>query len=267
MENWLELPAGYPGWLVNVAGALVILLLGYAVIRIVTGILKKTLKKSKLDPALHVFILNCVRIALWVVLVVMMLSALEVATAPLVTMLGAAGAAVALALKDSLGNFAGGILIILNKPFSQGDHIQTQDGEGIVEKTDLLYTTLKTFDNTMVIIPNGLLTGTAVQNYSMAQQRRVDCSFSVAYSSDLALVKETLRTVAEQDPRVLPEPEPLVWVAGQKDSAIEMALKVWCATEDYWDLKYSLEEQVKLAFDVAGIEIPFPQMDVHYRKR
>lgn len=246
--------------------AVVILLVGYALIRIIIKIIRKAMEKSRLDPALHTFILNSVRIVLWVMLAVMILGSLNVPTAPLVTVLGAAGAAVVLALKDSLGNFAGGILILMNKPFHKGDHIQTPDAEGKVEQIDLLYTTLKTFNNTVIVIPNGLLSNTAVKNYTKEPIRRVDCSFAVDYGTDLAQAKEILLTVAAQDPRVLKDPAADAWVEAQKDSAVELTLKVWCNTEDYWSVKYDMEEQVKLAFDVAGINIPFPQMDVHVKK-
>lgn len=246
--------------------SLLILAAGYVVMRILLRIAKKALDRSQLDEALHVFILNTAKVILWVVLIITVLGTLGIPTSTFIAILGAAGAAVALALKDSLGNFSGGILILMTKPYSKGDYIEDLETGGKVEKIDLLYTTLKTYDNRVIIVPNGKLANATVINYTKEPTRRVDCKFGISYNDDMQKAMEILRIVAESDPRIFREPEPVIGVAGQEDSCVSLDLRVWCNTEDYWDIKYYLEEQVKLAFDEAGVTIPFPQMDVHVRK-
>lgn len=246
--------------------AAVTLLIGYIIIRMLLGVLKKILEKSTLDVSLHTFILNSVKAALWIVLIVTVLGVLGIPTSTFVAVLGAAGAAIALALKDSLGNIAGGIIILVTKPFKQGDFIDITEIAGVVEHIDLLYTTLRTFDNKIVSIPNGKITTGVMVNYSKEDIRRVDCRFSVGYDDDIAEVKNVLFAVAEANPDILAEPEPFAGVAGHGESAVEIDFRVWCDTDKYWDVKYFLEENVKIAFDEAGISIPYPQMDIHSKK-
>ena len=252
--------------LINLGLGALILLAGYLVIRILCHIIRKALQKSKLDEALHAFILNCIRVVLWILVILTALSSLGIPIPAFLTALGAAGVAVALALKDSLSNFAGGILIILTKPFNKGDYIQETETGGQVEKIDLLYTTLMTFDNKVITIPNGKLANSTIVNYSREQNRRVDCTFSVSYHDDLGKVKDVLHAVIESNPLIFTEPSPIIGVSGQRDWSIDFDLKVWCGTQDYWDVKYYLQEQVKYAFDEADITIPFPQMEVRLKK-
>ncbi|MEG0924655.1 MAG: mechanosensitive ion channel family protein [Anaerovoracaceae bacterium] len=253
-------------FLIKAGKAGIIFLGGFIALKIILHILKKALEKSKLDEALHAFILNATKIILWVVLIISLLSFLEVPAAPFITVLGACGAAIALALKDSLGNIAGGIIIIINKPFGKGDTIEISGVLGKVESIDLLVTQLKTFDNKVVTVPNGTITNSVLVNYSRENMRRVDCVFNISYDADLLKAKEILQIVAESNPDIFSEPEPIIGVASHLDSAVTMDLKVWCATENFFDIKYFLEENVKLAFDEVGISIPYPQMDVHVIK-
>jgi small conductance mechanosensitive channel len=250
----------------QVLGALIILVVGLILIKIFLKITRKTLEKSSLDGAIYRFILSALKIVLYVVLIVVLLGQLKVPTTPLITVLGACGAAVALALKDSLSNIAGGLLILVNKPFKQGDVIDAAGTTGSVEHIDLFVTTLKTVDNKVITVPNGTLNTSVIVNYSKEPIRRVDCKFGISYDSDIARAKEVLRTVAESNPDIFREPAPFVGVASHLDSAISLDLRVWCDTSKYFDVKYYLEEQVKLAFDEANITIPFPQMDVHVVK-
>lgn len=252
--------------LIKIGMTALILLIGYILICILTKILKRGLKKTKIDEVLHTFFLNCLKMLLWIMLLITALSYLGIPPTSFLTVLGAAGVAVALALKDSLSNFAGGILIIISKPFSKGDFIEDMEIAGKVEKIDLLYTTLMTFDNKVITIPNGKLANTTIVNYSREQKRRVDCKFGVGYEDDIALVKEILENVAASNPKIFNEPKVTIGIAALGDNAVEFDLKVWCATEDYWDVYYFLQEQVKLAFDVQHISIPYPQMDVHMKK-
>lgn len=250
----------------KIGGAILLLIVGYILIRIVLAITRHALNKTSLDEALHTFIENSIKVLLWIVLGVTVLASLDVKTSAFVAVLGAAGAAVALALKDSLGNIAGGIIILVTKPFKKGDFIDITEAAGAVEKIDLLYTTLKTFDNKVITIPNGKITTSVMTNYSTEELRRVDCKFSIGYEDDIAQAKDVLLAVAEANPDILNEPEPLIAVSGLGSNAVNFDFKVWCKNEKYWDVKYFLEENVKFAFDEAGITIPYPQIEIHTKK-
>ena len=246
--------------------ALVVLLAGLLLIKLILGIVKKTLEKTALDGAIHTFVVSALRIVLYIILVVVLLGVLEVPTTPLVTVLGAGGAAIALALKDSLGNIAGGLLLLINQPFKKGDEIDIAGNYGEVDGIDLFVTTLRTYDNKVITIPNGTINTSVIVNYSRRDSRRVDCKFGISYDSDLALAKSVLLRVAQSNPDIFEDPAPFIGVASHGDSAVILDLRVWCNTEKYYEVKYALTEQVKLAFDEADISIPYPQMDVHVVK-
>jgi small conductance mechanosensitive channel len=242
---------------------LLTVLIGWILIKIFLHIERKTLEKTRLDGALHLFILRASKICLWLILIIAVAPKLGVSAASLVAVLGAGGAAIALALKDSLGNVAGGIIILMTKPFGRGDTIEVAGTCGVVDSIDLLTTQLHTFDNKAVTVPNGTITTSVVTNYSREEYRRVDCQFGIGYSADIGKAKEILREVARSSPLVMEAPAPLIGVAEHGDHAVLLDLKVWCQTADYFDVKYYLEEQVKLAFDQAGIDIPYHQVDIH----
>lgn len=250
----------------NVGASVAILVIGWIAVGIILHIEKKALAKSKLDEAMHLFILKGTKAVLWSVLAIAILTKLGVPTTSLVAVLGAGGAAIALALKDSLGNIAGGIIILINKPFCRGDTIDVAGTTGVVDDIDLLTTQLHTFDNKVVTIPNGTITMSVLTNFSREDTRRVDCVFGISYDADIVKAKEILSNVAACNPEILSEPEPLIGVASHGDNAVLLDLKVWCSTESLFDVKYFLEENVKLAFDEAGIGIPYPQMDIHIVK-
>jgi len=250
----------------DVGSVVLLLLLGAIVIKILLRVERKVLEKSKLDESVHLFVLRASKIALWIILIIALLPKLGVNPASLVTVLGAGGAAIALALKDSLGNVAGGILILINKPFVRGDLIELAGVTGVVDSIDLLSTQLHTADNKVVTVPNGTITTSVLTNYSREDFRRVDCQFSISYDADIAQAKELLYNVASCNDQILKDREPVIGVAEQGDSGILLDLKVWCSTSDYFDVKYYLEENVKIAFDEAGINIPYQTMDVHIIK-
>lgn len=252
--------------IVSAVTAAGMLLIGYLIIRLVLHFASKALAHSKVDGVLHTFFLNSAKVVMWILLLLTVLNYLGIPPTAFLTVLGAAGVAVALALKDSLGNFAGGILIILTKPFSKGDLIEEAEIMGTVQQIDLLYTTMATLDNKIITVPNGKLANSVIVNHTRAEKRRVDCTFTVDYQTDIAQAKEILLNVAAQNEMICAEPAPLAGVAEHRDSAVALALKVWVKTEDYWDVYYYLQENVKLAFDVADIRIPYPQMDVHLKK-
>ncbi len=249
--------------LMKFGSAALTLLIGWLLLTIILRISGRALKKSRLDEALHTFILNSMKVVLWIVVIIATLGKLEVSTASLVAVLSAGGAAIALALKDSLGNVAGGLIILINKPFSKGDTIEVQNISGVVDSIDLLTTRLHTFDNKVVTIPNGTLTTSILINYTREDIRRVDCVFGISCRSDVIKAKEILQSAAEQCPGVFREPPYIIGVSEQKDSTVWLDLKVWCSTEDYYDVKYNLLENVKLSFDEAGIIIARSEMNVH----
>lgn len=248
------------------AGALIVLLVGLLLIKLIIRFTKKTLAKTALDEAIHQFVLSALRIALYLVLVVVLLGVLEVPTTPLVTVLGAGGAAIALALKDSLSNIAGGLLILVNQPFKKGDVIDTAGISGSVEHIDLFVTTLKTPDNKVISIPNGTITTSVIVNYSREASRRVDCKFGIAYDADITEARNVLLAMADSHPDIYKDPAPFVGVSNHGDSAVLLDLKVWCDTANYFDVQYFLYEEAKRAFDEADISIPYPQMDVRVVK-
>ncbi|MBN7772904.1 mechanosensitive ion channel family protein [Clostridium aminobutyricum] len=236
--------------------ALLVLIIGYILIKIALAVTRRALSKTPLDEALHTFIQNSIKVILWGLLLLTVLSALDVKISAFIAVLGAMGAAVALALKDSLGNIAGGIIILVTKPFKKGDFIDITEVAGMVEEIDLLYTMLKTADNKVISVPNGKITTAVMINYSTEELRRVDCQFNIGYKDDMAHAKDVLLAVAKSNGDILSEPESFVGVAGQTESGVRIDLRVWCKNEKYWDVKYFLEENVKSAFDEAGISIP-----------
>ena len=244
--------------------ALIFLAAGLLLTKLVLKVARKVMDKSSLDESVYKFLLKVIKYGLYLLIFVVVLTCLHVPTAPLVTVLGACGAA--LALKDSLGNIASGIIILVNQPFIRGDVIEVAGVTGIVQSIDLMVTTLRTYDNKSISIPNGTITASVLVNQTRETTRRVDCKFGVSYGADLNEVRDILMTVAASCADILQSPPPFYGVAEHKDSAVELDFKVWCKTSKYWDVKYYLEEQVKYAFDEANITIPFPQMDVHVVK-
>ena len=245
-----------------IIAAAAVLLLGFLALKLIMHILRKGLKKSSIDPALHKFITNLVRIAGWIFIVVAVLSELNVNTTTFVAVLSAAGAAIALALKDSLANVAGGIIILLTKPFGREEYIKIGDSEGQVMDIDIMNTVITTVDQKTVIIPNGTVTSSSVTNYSRQGIRRVDCVFEVGYDSDLDRVKEILAEVEKNCPLTLHDREPVIGISAHGENGVSVDFKVWTNNSAYWDTYYYIQENVKNAFDRESIEIPYPHMEV-----
>ncbi len=243
--------------------ALAIFVIGAIAIKIILKVLKRALQKTPVDQALHTFIGNVVKVILWLMVIVTALGKLGIPTSTFVTVIGACGAAIALALKDSLSNVAGGILILLNKSFGKGDFIEVSGVSGSVDSIDLLTTILRTVDNKVVSIPNGSISTSVLTNYSKENLRRVDCQFGIGYDSDIDVVKRVLQDVVNRCQQALNEPATFIGVNSHGDNAVLIDCRVWTRNTDYWQVKYYLEENVKKAFDAAGISIPFPQVDVH----
>ena len=250
----------------NILACVIVIVVGVILTKILLKFARKILTKSSLDESVYRFLLNTLKYAAYTVIFVVSLTCLNIPTAPLVTVLGACGAAIALALKDSLGNVAGGLIILVSKPFVRGDYIETAGSQGYVQSIDLMVTTLKSYDNKVIAVPNGTITSSVLVNYTKEPIRRVDLKLTVDYGADLTKVRDTLLALTETCEEALLDPPPFFGVAAHGDNAVEIDFKVWCDTPNYWKLRYYLQEQVKIAFDEADINIPYPQMDVHIVK-
>lgn len=245
--------------------AALMLAIGSRVIRLVRRILERSFLRMEMEISLRKFLISLINAILYAILVFMAIEKIGFNSASIVAILGSAGIALGLALQGSLANFAGGVLILLMRPFKVGDYIVSKDGEGTVSIIGLVYTTLKTVDNKLIVIPNGTLSNDSLTNVTAQEKRRVDIRVGIGYSSDLRLAKEILKSSYEKHPLVLKEEEIVVFVDDLADSSVVLCGRGWAATEDYWTVKWDLLEQVKLAYDEAGIEIPFKQVDVHMK--
>ena len=243
--------------------SILIVIIGWQVINIVLSIIKKMMLKSKLENIVVTFVNSILNIAFKIILVIIAISHLGVNTASLVTVLATAGAAVVLGLKDSLSGIASGIIILVTKPFKQGDYIKVNNYEGYVTKIEIMDTYLLTRLNETVVIPNNQVTTNTLINYSTKGLRKVSLSFDVHYSSDIAHVKEVIKVVLDQHPLIEKRDDYYIKVTGYKDSSIEITIKVWTAVDHYFNVLEDLTEQVKIAFDKENIQIPYNQMDIH----
>lgn len=245
--------------------ALLSFIVGWIVITILIKVLRKILEKSKIDKSLHAFITNGIRVIFLIVLAIIILQEMGLNTSSLVTVLGAGGAAIALALKDSLGNVAGGFLILINKPFKCGDLIAVNgsvDATGIVDEIDLMYTKMHTGDNKIVTVPNGVMSASVLTNYTESGIRRVDKVYKLAKDTDISKAKEVLMAVAKSNPLVLSTPEPIIGVSSIDAYAISIDLKLWCNHDDYYVLAYKIEEAATEALRAADIELAYRNIDI-----
>ncbi len=246
--------------------ALIILIVGFKLINFFTKKLMNAKVFVKLEGSARSFIKSLVGIIAKVLVCVIALSVMGVPMTSIITVIGSCGLAVGLALQGSLANIAGGLVLLLVKPFKVGDFIATGDISGTVTEIGIFNTKVRTIDNRMIIVPNSTISNATVTNVTELPLRRVDLTFTAAYGDDIAAVKKTLLSVCERHEKILPDPAPFARVSGHKDSAIEYTVRAWCKTEDYWDVYFALYERVKAAFDEKGITIPFPQLDVHEKK-
>ncbi|MCI5516654.1 mechanosensitive ion channel [Roseburia sp. MUC/MUC-530-WT-4D] len=254
-------------FLIQLVIAVVILLVGIKVIGVIVKMLRKTMEKGNTETGVITFLCSLVKYALYFVLCMIILSQFGVTTGSVVAVLGSAGLTVGLALQGSLQNFAGGVLILLLKPFAVGDYIidNGSGDEGTVSAITIYYTKLLTIDNRMILIPNGSLSNSSITNVTRMEKRRVDIVVGVAYESDLAKVKKVLEQVIASEPAVLTEEAKDVFVSELADSSVNMGIHVWVKTSDYWTAKWRMTENIKNALDENGISIPYPQLDVQVK--
>lgn len=254
-EKWLELAATYG---MKILGAILIWIIGSWVIKKIIKGTKKVMSTKNYDESLQKFLLNLLGWVLKIILIVSILGTLGVETTSFAAILAAAGLAIGMALQGSLGNFAGGVLIMIFKPFKIGDLIEAQGELGVVKEIEIFTTKLTGLSNREIIIPNGSLSNGNIINYTTEGTRRVDLTFGVGYDSDIKKTKEVLMNVLTSHPKVLKEPAPTVNVSELADSSINFAVRPWSTAGDYWDVYFGITEDVKEALDKAGIEIPYP---------
>ena len=238
--------------------ALAILIIGLFVIKIVVNTSKKVLKKRGVDETLQKFLGDLLSWTLKILLIITVIAKLGIETTSFAAIIAAAGLAVGLALQGSLANFAGGVLIMVFKPFKLGDLVEAQGEIGVVKEIEIFTTKLTGLSNKEIIIPNGTLSNGNIVNYTTEGTRRVDLTIGVDYAADIKQTKEVLMSVLTSHPKVLKDPAPGVTVAELADSSVNFAVRPWCKTEDYWDVFFDVTENTKLALDKAGIEIPYP---------
>lgn len=262
MQKIMENFSGYSHIPVEIIGVIITLIVGCIIIRIVLSIEERMLIRSALDSSSHVVIKRVTRIILWILLALNMLIAAGVNPSPFIAVLASVGAALALALKDSLSNVAGGIIILFTHPFVKGDEIQVDDVSGIVDYIDLMTTRMHTFSNKEITIPNSKMVNSIITNLTGRDLVRVDCKFSVSYDSDLEKVKVLLNNIVKDDNVLLEDPKPVIGVSAYEESAVVWDMYVWTRTENRFKAKYYLGEKVKSVFDANGIRIPFPHFDI-----
>ncbi len=246
--------------------AILIFIVGHAIVKFVKKRILLSKKFDKIDRGVQSFLSSFIVIILYIVIFITIAMILGIPTTSFITALASCGVAIGLALQGALGNLAGGIIILIFKPFRVDDYISTQGEEGKVTKITIMYTCLTTVDNKSITIPNGSLTNAVIKNYSVEKLRRVDFVFSASYDCDVEKVKSVIRDVIEAHEKVLKEPATFVRLSKHADSALEFTARVWCNNEDYWDVNFDIIEQVKEAFKQNDISIPYPQLDVHIDK-
>lgn len=244
--------------------AIVILVVGIIVSKCIVKLIFKLKLVKKLDDGVESFLKGFLKVILYIVVFMISAGTVGISMTSLVTLLASFGAAIALALQGGLGNLAGGIMILIFKPFKVEDYIEAEGCAGTVKAITIFYTVLTTPDNKTVSLPNGALTNSPITNYSTEDIRRVDFTFSVDYSSDIEKVKRILIENASAHELVLPDPAPFARLMTQNTSSLDFVLRVWVKKADYWTVKFDLTESTKKTFDENGIEIPFQQLDVHF---
>lgn len=247
--------------------AIITFITGLVVIGRINSMITGIMQRNQVDKTLQPFLSSLLKNILRLLLAVTVLSMLGVEMTSFIAVLGAAGLAVGLALQGSLSNFAGGVLILLFKPFEVEDYIEAQGHSGTVKEIQIFQTTLLTPDNKTIIIPNGDLSNGSIVNYSRQQTRRVDMVFGISYEDDIKKAKKLVEGLIKKDGRILEEPSHTIKVVELAENSVNLGVRVWCRKEDYWNIYFDMMEDVKMLFDKKKISIPYPQMDVHLQKK
>ena len=247
----------------KVIAALLILFIGIKVAKFFRKLVEKAMSRGKIDSTLIAFAGNATYVSVMALVTVVALGQVGIETASFIAIVGSAGIAVGLALQGSLSNLAAGVMLIIFRPFKVGDYIESAGVTGVVKEIQIFTTILMTLDNKKIIVPNGKLFGDNIINYSSEPERRLDLVFGVGYGDDLQKVKQVILDVLSQDGRILSNPAPSIGVLELADSSVNFAVRPWVKTADYWPVYFDLQEKIKERFDAEGINIPFPQRDIH----
>jgi small conductance mechanosensitive channel len=267
IEKWISNPEQIQDLVIKYGGqlllAIITLIIGlWLISRLMKG-MKKVFHSRGFDQALQSFLLNLTGIALKVMLIISVVAMLGVKMTSFIAVLGAAGLAIGMALSGSLQNFAGGVMLLIFKPFKVGDFITAQGSSGTVKEIQIFHTVLNTPDKKTVILPNGILSSAPMVNFSTEPQRRVDFTFGISYGDDIDKAKQVIMEVIKKDERILKDPAPFVGVISLGESSVDLVTRVWANTGDYWGIFFDIQENIKKEFDRKAVSIPFPQRDVH----
>lgn len=247
--------------------AIFFLIIGYVAARILSAMLKKALTRCSVDISLTKFLCSAVRVFIYIIAIISALGILGIPTTGLIAGMSAVAVAISLALKDSLSSISAGIFLLITRPFMTGEVIKVGDYLGTVKEIKLIHTILKTFDGNEVIVPNSSIIGSTVVNYSREELRRIDHVFSISYDNDPELAKSVMLRTVLRNERILTKPQapedPFAKVSAYAASSVDITLRVWCRSGDYWDLYFDLLETIRREFDKNGISIPYNQLDVH----
>lgn len=267
MENFVGFLTLVQNWLVsfgpNILTAIAILILGRWLVRWFTLVAQKGLRRAGIEDTLVRFLEKLIFYTLIIALLLAAADQLGIQTTSFLAILGAAGLAVGLALKDSLANFASGIMLVLFQPFKVGDAVTAAGVSGTVERIDIFHCIINTWDNQKIIIPNSSITNDLITNINANPTRRIDLVIGISYDDDVQEAKAILQRLVETDERVLADPAPTIALAEFADSSVNLVVRPWVKTEEYWDIRFNLLERIKQAFDERNITIPYPQRDVH----
>ncbi len=264
IQKWLT--SGYNwfiSYLPNLISGLIIFVVGWWLTKLLCKLLLKAMTKGKADPTVATFLHSIINLALKTIVIICVLSTVGFDVTTIITTLGAAAVTIGLALKDSLSNVASGTLIILNKKFKIGDYLETEGLKGVVKKIDMMYTTLCTYDNKEVLIPNSRLTSNNIVNYFVQEERRIDLIIPISYSEDIDKARTVIMELIHHDDRVIQEKRNRVAVDKLNESSVDLSVWIWCRSTDYWLLLEDMMESIKKSFDAHNITIPFNQLDIH----
>ena len=245
---------------------LFLLWIGWKLAKKIVNIMSRTLEKRNVDATVRSFLDTFLEVVLKGIVIYVFLDQVGIKTTGIAALLASAGVAIGLALQGSLSNFAGGVIILLIRPFNVGDYIEGSGHSGTIERIGMFYTHMTTVDNKLILVPNGNLANGSIVNYSAKELRRVDLTFGVGYEQDVLKVKRVLSNIVDAHELILKTPEPFIALSAHGDSAVNFVVRVWVNNSDYWKVHFDLLESVKVKFDEEEISIPYPQMDLHIKK-
>ena len=245
--------------------ALVLFAIGFLLNKLVIKIMGRGFEKSRIDKTIYSFLSSVVKIALYAIVIVIVLTVLGIPMTSIIAVIGSAGIAIGLAMQSSLSNVAGGVIVLMGKHFKLGDYVKIDNAEGTVSNITIICTKLITLDNKVVYIPNGIVSNSTLINYTQQKIRRVDCIFGISYDNNSDRAIEVIKETLAENEKILQSPAPFVHITAFSASSVDIEIRVWTYTEYYWDVHFSMLENIKRAFDKAEIEIPYNQLDVHLK--